>query len=71
MSARGFTHPDLGREARVEQWGREVRLIFVCGSETKANDLVNSLVRQMKAGALNLTLMGKPTSVIETGGGNG
>jgi hypothetical protein len=69
--ARGFTHPDLGREARVEQWGREVRLIFVCGSEAKADDLVNSLVNQLKGGALNLTLMGKPTSVTETGVPNG
>jgi hypothetical protein len=68
MSARGFSHPDLGREARVEQWGNEVRLIFVCGTEAKAADLVNSIVGQMKAGALNLTLMGKPTKVTETGG---
>lgn len=71
MSARGFSHPDLGREARVEQWGREVRLIFVCGTEEKAADLVNSIVGQMKAGALNLTLMGKPTKITETGAANG
>lgn len=69
--ARGFTHPDLGRETRVEQYGREVRLIFVCGSEAKADDLVDALVRQLKAGSLNLSLMGKPTSIIETGGANG
>jgi hypothetical protein len=65
MSARGFTHPNLGTQARVEQHGKEVRLIFVCGTRKQADDFTDTLVNQLKAGALNLTLMGKPTSVIE------
>ena len=65
MSARGFTHPNLGTEARVEQFGREVRLTFVCGTRAQADDFTDSIVRQLKAGALNLTMIGKPTSVEE------
>lgn len=66
MSDRGFTHPNFGSQARVEVWGKEVRLIFVAGSASKAEDLAESIVQQLKAGALNITMMGKPTSVEET-----
>lgn len=62
---RGFSHPNLGREARIEQYDREVHLIFVCGTRAQSDDLVETLLSQMKAGALNLTLFGKPTSIIE------
>lgn len=65
MTDRGFTHPNFGREARVEVHGREVRLIFVAGTNSQANDLAETIFNQMKAGALNITLMGKPTSVVE------
>lgn len=65
MSARGFTHPNLGTQARVEQHGCEVRLIFVCSNRAKADDFTDTIVSQLKQGALNLTLMGKPTSVEE------
>lgn len=65
MSARGFTNPNFGSEVRVEQWGREVHLIFVGASEAKANDLVGNILGQLKAGAINITMMGQPTSVTE------
>ncbi|HLH95062.1 MAG TPA: hypothetical protein VKW08_08080 [Xanthobacteraceae bacterium] len=68
MSARAFTHPDFGKEARVEVWGREVRLIFVAGTEAKAESLAEGIVEQLKAGVLHLTMMGKPTGVVETRG---
>lgn len=63
MSARGFTHPNFGNEVRVEQYGREVRLIFEAGTEAQADSLCESILAQLKAGAINITMMGKPTAV--------
>lgn len=63
---RPFSHPNLGHQVRVEQSGREVRLIFVCGTVDKAEGLADDLLRQLTDGALNLTLMGKPTHVEES-----
>lgn len=63
MSARGFTNPDFGREVRVEQYGREVRLIFVGATEAKADALLENILAQLKAGAINITMMGKPTKI--------
>ncbi len=65
MTDRGFTNPNVGREVRIEQYGREVHLIFVADNQAKSDALMDSLLEQLKGGALNLTLMGKPTSVIE------
>ncbi len=65
MSARGFTNPNFGSEVRVEQRGREVHLIFVAATEAKANDLVDNILGQLRAGAINITMMGTPTSVVE------
>ena len=65
MTDRGFTHPNFGKEARIEQYGREVHLIFVAGTDAQADSLVETLLAQLKAGALNLTMMGKATSVKE------
>lgn len=63
MKDRQFSHPNAGKEVRVEQDGREVRLIFVCGTQAMSDSLVEDLLRQLKDGALNLTLMGKPTRI--------
>ena len=65
MTDRGFTHPDFGKEVRVEQQGNEVRLIFSAGSLPQAESLSRSLVKQLKDGALHLTLMGKATGSTE------
>lgn len=65
MTARSFTHPNFGNEARVEVNGREVRLIFVAATIEKANDLADSLLSQLKSGSIQLTMMGKPTNVTE------
>ncbi len=63
---RQFTHPDIGSAARVEVWGNEVRLVFVCKSEAKANDVADSILAQLKQGADNITMMGgPPTSITE------
>jgi len=62
---RQFTHPNFGKQARVEVWGREVRLIFVANNAAAAEDMAEYLVEQMRNGALNITLMGMPTSVVE------
>lgn len=66
MSDRPFTHPNFGRQVRIEQFGKEVHLIFVAGTQTQSDDLCDELLRQLKSGALNMTLMGKPTSIKET-----
>jgi hypothetical protein len=62
---RQFTHPNFGKQARVELWGKEVRLIFVANSADQAEDFAENIVNQLKAGAINITMMGKPTSVVE------
>jgi hypothetical protein len=64
--ARPFSHPNFGSSARVEWNDREVRLIFEAGTPQQAASLARTLVTQLKAGALNLTLMGKPSSVVES-----
>lgn len=66
MSDRPFTHPNFGREVRIEQFGREVHLIFVAGSDQQADSLVDTLLDQLKAGALNLTMMGGKPTVKDT-----
>lgn len=45
MTDRPFTHPNFGREVRIEQFGREVHLIFVAGSDRQADSLVDTLLR--------------------------
>lgn len=65
MTDRGFSHPNFGKSVRVEVWGKEVRLIFEANSRLQAEDFADHIVNQLKAGALNLTMMGKPTSVVE------
>lgn len=62
---RQFTNPNFGTQARVEVVGREVRLIFVASTVEKANSLADNMIEQLKAGAINITMMGKPTSVVE------
>lgn len=66
MTDRGFTHPNFGRQARIEQYGKEVHLVFVAGTQAQSDDMCETLLKQLKDGALNITLMGKPTSVEET-----
>jgi len=65
MSDRQFTHPNFGNQARVELADREVRLVFVARNSNAAESLADNLVAQLRNGALNITLMGKPTSVVE------
>jgi hypothetical protein len=65
MSDRQFTHPNFGKQARVELDGREVRLIFVSSSEAQAESAADALLHQLRNGFLNITLMGNPTSVVE------
>lgn len=66
MSASAFSHPNFGKEVRIEQYGREVHLIFVAGSQPQSDSMCEELLRQLKGGAVNLTLMGAPTSVTES-----
>jgi hypothetical protein len=66
MTDRQFSHPNFGKEVRLEVRGREVKLIFVAGTEEKASDLAEKILDMLKKGSLNLTMMGEPTSVEET-----
>lgn len=68
MTDRGFSHPNFGNAARVEVWGKEVRLIFEAKTAAAAEDFAEHIVNQLKAGALNLTMMGKPTSITDERG---
>jgi hypothetical protein len=65
MVARSFTNPDYGNEARVEVWENEVALVFVASTNEKADALAENILGQLKSGAINITLMGKPTKVTE------
>ena len=66
MSDRAFSHPNFGKEVRIEQFGKEVHLIFVAATRAQSDSMCDELLRQLKSGALNLTLMGAPTSIEET-----
>lgn len=70
MSARAFSHPNFGNEVRVEQFGKEVRLIFVALTQHQSDYMVEELLRQLKAGGLHLDMIGKPTSIVEADCGN-
>ena len=65
MSGRAFSNPNFGTQARVEVFGKEVRLTFVASTSAKADDLAENIVRQLRKGAINITMMGRPTSVVE------
>lgn len=60
-----FSHPNFGNEVRIEQIGREVHLIFVAKTMAQSDDLCAELLRQLKAGGLHLTMLGKPSSITE------
>jgi hypothetical protein len=62
---RQFTHPNFGNEARVELNGCEVRLVFIATNRATAESLALTLLEQLQAGAVNITMMGIPTSVVE------
>jgi len=66
VSDRPFSHPNFGTEARVEQHGKEIHVIFVAGSHRLADSMFNDVARQLQAGALNITMMGKPTKVMKS-----
>lgn len=63
---RQFTNPDYGKEVRVEVAGNEVALIFVAASNAKAELLAGNILNQLKQGAINITMMGKPTHIEES-----
>ena len=62
---RQFTNPDYGKEVRVEVMDNEVALVFVASSNAKAEALAKNILDQLKSGSFNISLMGKPTKVIE------
>jgi hypothetical protein len=65
MNDRLFSHPNFGREVRIEQYGKEVHLIFKANTIDQADAMCEELLRQLKLGGVNITMMGKPTNIIE------
>jgi hypothetical protein len=62
---RAFTNPDYGNEVRVEVMDNEVALVFVAASNAKAEALADNILSQLKAGSINVTMMGKPTGITK------
>lgn len=58
-----YSLPTVGHEVQVEQRGRRVTLCFVAATQAKADALAEYLVAQLRDGTLQITVMGKPTSV--------
>ncbi len=61
----GFNYPNFGKQVKVQQHGREVRLIFTAATRAQSDDFFEMLLDQLKGGALKLTLMGKLSSITE------
>jgi hypothetical protein len=62
---RTFTNPDYGNECRVEVYENEVALVFVAASNEKADALADNILGQLKSGAINISLIGKPTGITK------
>jgi hypothetical protein len=62
MTNRRFTNPNYGNEVRVEIDGCEVMLTFIASDEKRAQSLAENILHQLKQGAVNISLVGKPTS---------
>jgi len=60
-----FSHSSFGYEVRIEQYGREVHLIFAANTRAQSDDLCAELLRQLKGGEVKLTLKGEPSSIEE------
>jgi len=59
-----ISHPNFGNEVRIEQYGKDVHLVFVAKTRNLANDLCDELLRQLQKGEIEIKLAGKPTSII-------
>lgn len=59
-----ISHPNFGNEVRIEQYGKDVHLVFVAKTRELANNLCDELLRQLQAGEIEIKLAGKPTSII-------
>jgi hypothetical protein len=59
-----ISHPNFGNEVRIEQYGKDVHLVFVAKTRDLANDLCDELLRQLQEGEIEIKLAGKPTSII-------
>ena len=62
----GFSHPNVGTAVKIKRHGKEASLHFVCHSRAQADELAADWLRQLKAGGLHLTVMGKVSSIVET-----
>lgn len=59
------SHPNVGKEVRVVQKGREVRVIFVCENAIVAEKVGRDLVEQLLSGGLTLHVSGKAIGFSE------
>jgi len=60
-----FSHPNFGDKVEVRQKGREVSLVFIAHTYAQAGNLAQSILEQLKSGALKLTIKGEPSFIVE------
>jgi len=65
MTAAHPTHPSFGRTVRLEQHGCEVHIILVANTVAQAASACDHILAQLEAGEFQITIRGKPTSIIE------
>lgn len=53
------------RGASIQRHGREVAVVFICATANSADELVTTLLAQIKSGVLHLPLGDVPVSVSE------
>lgn len=63
MTDRPFSHPNFGRQVKIEQKGKRVILTLESNSVEQARSLADTLLEQLKAGGIHMTLMGKPSKI--------
>lgn len=62
-----WSHPNHGREIRVETDGCETRLVFVASSPQAATKLADDLLVQIKRGSVKINIGGKISRITDTG----
>lgn len=62
---KAWSHPNHGKELRVEVDGCETRLIFVGASPAAANKLADDLMTQVKKGSIKINIGGTITKITE------
>jgi hypothetical protein len=65
--SKGFSHPNVGNNIRVEIHGTEVSLHFSCHSPDKAAEIAATFVKQLQEGNFLLRIGGTPDKIVREG----